>query len=74
MLHEFLSAEMVQVSEEGVFLGFLGAFFLGHKCTILQSAPGVNSADLKPKTKTAQTALHFVQGKKSVLARRKECG
>jgi hypothetical protein len=45
VLHQFLSAETVQVSEEGVFLGFLGVLFLGHNCTVLETQPHVNLTD-----------------------------
>ncbi len=44
MLHQFLSAEMIQVSKEGVLFifGFLVALFLGHVRTVTQAPWSVN--------------------------------
>jgi hypothetical protein len=42
MLHQFLSAETIQVSEVGVLFIFLGFLFLGHSCTVLDPRPCVN--------------------------------
>ena len=45
MLHQFLSAEMVQVSEKGILLKFLlGAFFFGHVRTVIESQSYVKFA------------------------------
>jgi hypothetical protein len=45
VLHQFLSAEMVQVSEESVFLNLLGVLFLGHFRTVIESQSHVKSAN-----------------------------
>jgi hypothetical protein len=42
MLHQFLSAETIQVPEESVLFIILGFLFLGHVCTVLDSHPYVN--------------------------------
>jgi hypothetical protein len=42
MLHQFLSAEAIQVPEETVLFSFLGVLFLSHDCTILDSNSYVN--------------------------------
>ena len=42
MLHQFLSAETIQVPEESVLFIFLGGLFLSHNCTVLDLQPDVN--------------------------------
>jgi hypothetical protein len=36
VLHQFLSAETIQISEEGILAKFLGVLFLKHGCTLLE--------------------------------------
>jgi hypothetical protein len=45
VLHQFLSAETIQIPEEGILLNFLGVLFLRHSCTLLESESYVNFAD-----------------------------
>jgi hypothetical protein len=42
MLHQFFSAETIQVPEECVLLIFLGVFFLGHHCKLPDAWEYVN--------------------------------
>ncbi len=46
MLHQFLSAETIQVSEEWILFVFLGILFLGHDRTVRDLPPYVN--DIAP--------------------------
>jgi hypothetical protein len=57
MLHQFLSAETVQVSEEGVLFIFLVFIFLSHECTVLCSLPLVNTQPLESRFLFAPKAL-----------------
>ena len=43
MLHQFFSAETIQVSEEGALFIFLVVLFLGHNCKLLDSQQYVNT-------------------------------
>ena len=45
MLHQFLPAETVQVSEERILLKVFGSLFLGHSRTLLESVSRVNFTD-----------------------------
>ena len=49
MLHQFLPAETIQVSEESILLIFLGVLFLGHESTVLDLQPRVNGATDYPR-------------------------
>ena len=52
MLHQFLSAETVQVSKEGLLFSFLGVLFLSHICTVIEASSCVNYTGISdPMTK-----------------------
>jgi len=42
MLRQFLSAETVQVSQEGFLFNVLGVFLLSHGCTVIEAESRVN--------------------------------
>ncbi len=46
LLHQFFSAESIQVSEECVLLIFLGFLIFGHACTVREPRPHVNNSNL----------------------------
>jgi len=45
VLHQFLSAETIQVSQERILLKVFGSLFLSHSCTLLEWRPRVNFTD-----------------------------
>jgi hypothetical protein len=58
MLHQFLSAETIQVSEERALFIFLGTLFLGHDSTVLDSQLYVNMTAGHRKTSNPETWVH----------------
>jgi hypothetical protein len=41
-LRQFLSAETIEISEEGFLFSFVGVFLLSHSCTLIERYSCVN--------------------------------
>ena len=61
MLHQFLSAETIQIPEESVLLFFLVVLFLSHSCKLLDSQKYVNTNSKLPASAAALSAIGNAQ-------------